>query len=48
MGILFVEYGEIKRCGNDVSIGVGGAYDYGYDWILGELKEFWNKLVINW
>ena len=44
MGILFVEYGEIKRCGNDVSIGVSGVYDYGYDWILGELWDF----GINW
>ena len=31
MGILLVEYGEIYRIENDVSVGMSGVDDYGYD-----------------
>ena len=40
-GDLLFEYGEIRRCGNDVSVGMSGVDDYGCDEDLGELWEFW-------
>jgi hypothetical protein len=46
MGILLVEYGEIRRCGNDVSVGMSGVDDCGYDEDLGNLRGFGDELVI--